>query len=172
MASVLTDQVLRAKLLAPVSGILTTAKLVQFSTVTPFGQTGNASIAVPATTRVTGNPFRVRVQGTSVRVAASTMVLTLRLDGVSLGTFTAVSATANTSSFSAVWDVLFESATIPLSGTITGWGSGAIVAATVLATPVTSDLTAEGHLLTLDVLGSGADAAASVTISEFSLEVL
>lgn len=172
MASVLTDQVLRAKLLAPVTGVLTTAKLVQFATVPPFGQTGNASIAVPAEGRVTGNPFRVRLQGTSVRVAASTLVLTLRLDGVSLGTFTAASATANTSSFSAVWDVLFEAATTALSGTISGWASGAIVTATALATPVLSDLTVPGHLLTLDVLGSAADAAATVTFSEFSLEVL
>lgn len=169
MASVLTDQVLRAKQLAVMTGFSATPKVVQLTS--GQGSTGNAVISVPGTNRVTGNPFRVRVQGSSVRTASETLILTLLLDGVSLGTFTAVAA-SGTSSFSAAWDVLFESATINLCGQITGWGSAAIVASTALATGVLSDLTAEGHLLTVSVSSGATDATGTVTVSEFSLEVL
>jgi hypothetical protein len=168
MASVLTDQVLRAKLMAPVVGLTTSAQVVQFATVPPFGQSGNASVSIPGTNRLS-NLFRVRAQGKSTLVGTTTVTLTLLLDGVSLGTLVSASATGS-DSFSLSADLSFESATLPIRGVMSGW-YGVTLKANTATSATTVDLTAEGHLLTLSVTAGAADAG-SVTVSEFSLEVL
>lgn len=171
MASVLTDQVLRAKQLAPVVGLVAaTPKTVQFAA--NQGSTGNAVINVPATGRVTGNPFRVRVQGTSTLVAAGVMSIGLSLDGTQIAVVPSAGATTGTGSFSLEATVLFEAATVAVSGVHSGWYTVTSKGQTTLVANPTVDLTAEGHVLTVTANDSVTDAAAVVTLSEFSLEVL
>src|SRR5882757_1932543 len=114
MASVLTDQVLRAKNMVPVTGrVGTAAKVVQFST--PFGQTGSASIAVPATGRVTGTPFRVRVSGTLTNVVAQASTVALFLGATSIATIASPNP-ASTTPCHLVVDALWINSTLALAG--------------------------------------------------------
>lgn len=171
MASVLTDQVLRAKLMAPVSGLVAaTPKTVQFSTVAPFGQTGNATVAVPGTGRVTGNPFRVRVSGTIANTVVQIVTVSLNLNGTAIATLVTPSS-ANNASFVLNVDALFETATLALSGQQSGWLGVAPKAATGISA-FTGDLTTETNVLTVSISAPGTDAAVALTLSEFSVEVL
>lgn len=171
MASVLTDQVVRAKLMTPLTGfVATTPRLVQFATVPPFGQSGNAVIAVPAEGRVSGNPFRVRVSGSLNQTVTGIINVNLLLDGVALAT-TAVPTATGLRSFSANFEFLFTAATNQLGGAASNWSTSAPVAATAISA-TTVDLTVPGHLLTLSITDSATDAATVVTVTEFSLEVL
>jgi len=171
MASVLTDQVLRAKNMAPVVALVAaTPKTVQFSTVTPFGQTGNATVVVPGTGRVTGNPFRVRVQGSLTQVVSAVCTLTLALNGTAIATLVTTAATG-TNSFSLSVDALFEAATVALSGVQSGWFAATPKVVTSI-TAFTGDLTTEGNVLTVAISDASTDAGAVLTLSEFSVEVL
>ena len=170
MASVLTDQVLRAKLMSPLTGFTAaTPRLVQFATVPPFGQSGNALIAVPAEGRVTGNPFRVVVSGSLNQTVTGTITVALLLDGVALAS-TIVPTATGLRGFSAYFDFLFVNATTPLAGQASNWSNGAPVAATTISA-VTVDLTVPGHVPTLTITDSATDAATVVAVTEFALEV-
>src|SRR5882762_621988 len=171
MASVLTDSVLRAKLMTPLTGFTATvARTVQFATVPPFGQTGNAILAVPAEGRVTGNPFRVRVSGSLNQTVTGTITVGLLLDGVALAS-TIVPTATGLRSFSASFEFLFTAAANQLGGQASNWSTSAPVAATAISA-TTVDLTVPNHLLTLKITDSATDAATVVTVTEFSLEVL
>lgn len=171
MASVLTDSVVRAKLMTPLTGFTATvARTVQFATVPPFGQTGNASLAVPAEGRVTGNPFRVRVAGSLNQTVTGTITVALLLDGAALAS-TIVPTATGLRSFVANFDLLFTAATTALAGQASNWSNSAPVAATAISA-LTVDLTVPGHVLTLTITDSATDAATVVAVTEFELEVL
>src|SRR5882757_5246497 len=171
MASVLTDQVVRAKLMAPVVGLVGTAsKTVQFATAPPFGQTGNATVGIPGTNRLS-NLFRVRVVGTLTAVVVQASTVTLNLDGAAIATV-AAPGTAGTFVFNLDVTVAFVGATVALQGVQSGFVATTPKAVTTLATNPVVDLTAEGHVLSVAVAAAATDAGYVLTVTEFALEVL